>query len=155
LLNSKYIGSYASLLINNYISVGMMYNKTVLRDSGGWNEELKLEDHEFWLRLSKFQKFAYTNTVVSKYRFHEQNSHNIHKYELLKNNLEIMIHEKKYINDFNTQKEWREGYNISLLSLLLSKQFNLFYKYYKLGSDFEIYVITKIIRKVFGFFNDK
>lgn len=147
LLNSRYIGTYSSFLIGNYISVGMMYNKNILTDVGAWNEDLKLEDHELWLRLSKVQKFEYTNTIVSKYRFHANNSLYQHKKYLIENAIKMLMGEKKFIKQYNTQKEWNIAYNDNLLYFLKNRKFTLFLKYYRFDSCFLYHLIVKVLKK--------
>lgn len=148
LLNSKYIGTYSSLLICNYISVGMMYNKNILINIGAWSEDLKLEDHELWLRLSKVNKFEYTNTIVSKYRFHANNSVYQHKEYLIENTFKMLMAEKKFIKQYNTQKEWNIAYNNNLLYFLKNRNFTLFFKYHRFGSCFLYHLIGKVLKKL-------
>lgn len=148
LSNSKYIGSYSSLLRGNYLSVGMMYNKEVLLTIGGWNENLKLEDHELWLRLSKVYKFEYTNTIVSKYRFHENNTIRQYKEHLAINTAEMLLAEKKFIKKYGVKKEWAIAYNDNLLRFLKNKKFKLFIKYYDIKSSLISFTLKKIFRKI-------
>ncbi len=143
LLNSKYLGTYGSLLIGNYISVGMMYNKRVLQDIGAWNETLKLEDHELWLRMSKVQKFEYTHSIVSKYRFHETNTRNVDSEKLLMNSIEMLLNEKQYIQKENVKKEWFEAYNTALLGFIKIKKLKNFIKYYNFESSISYFIFKK------------
>lgn len=151
LLNSKYIGSYQSLLEGNYISVGIMFNKHVLLDVGAWNENLKLEDYELWLKMSKVFKIEYTNTIVSKYRFHDQNSYKSYKDILAINVAEILITEKQFIQQFDIRNTWNIAYNNNLLGFLKYKKYKLFFKYYQFSSDFFYYLFNKILKKLLRF----
>jgi glycosyltransferase involved in cell wall biosynthesis len=148
LLNSTYIGSYSSFLTGNYLSVGMMYNKQVLISIGGWNESLKLEDHELWLRLSKINKFEYTNTIVSKYRFHENNTIKQYKEHLAINTAEMLLSEKAFIKKYNTKNSWNKAYNDNLLRFLKYRKFKSFINYYDFKSSFLIYLFNKLLNKI-------
>lgn len=148
LLNLKYIGSYASLIKGNYLPVGMMFNKKTLLSVGAWNENLMLEDHDLWLRMSKVHKFEYTNTIVSKYRLHESNTLKKYKHILIKNAIKTLINEKKFIQQYGVKKEWQQAYNENLWTLLRDKEFSFFAKHYDIESSFLYFTIIKVFKKV-------
>ena len=149
LLNTKYIGSYYSLLIENYISVGIMMKKSALVGIGAWDENLKIEDYDLWLRLSKICKFEYTNTIVSRYRFHENNTIKQYASVLAEHTAEMLIKEKIYLNNDVTKKAWNTAYNNNLIRFLRYRKYNSFLKYYQFKSSFVFFIVKKIFVNFF------
>ncbi len=63
---------FKDLLNGNFIPANITMSKTdVLRKLGGFDENLKLEDYDMWLRVSRKYDFLYVQNAVGDYRILE------------------------------------------------------------------------------------
>lgn len=68
------------LLTNTYLlAPTVMIRKSCLDEVGAYDENLKVEDFDMWLRLSRKFKFGYLNVLAAYYRKHSGNSHGNYK----------------------------------------------------------------------------
>jgi GT2 family glycosyltransferase len=93
-------GSYRSLLEGNYIPGSLMIRTSAFKQLGGFDESLKLDDWEMWLRISSVSPIALIDGKLTQYRFHEQNS--IKTMDFTSDELKIFIRQRKicYMNNF-------------------------------------------------------
>lgn len=64
---------YERLLESNFIpAISVMVKKSVYEDLGGYDEALKFEDYDMWLRVAKKYKFYFLNAVTCSYRIHAE-----------------------------------------------------------------------------------
>jgi len=75
-LNLNTFGSYESLLFGNYIPSSIMVRKDVFIQTGKYEEGLKIEDWEMWLRISSKYRIGFINEYLSYYRRHPSNTVN-------------------------------------------------------------------------------
>ncbi len=47
----------------------------LIKEIGGWDENLTFEDYDMWLRLSQKYDFIYDDTKSCSYRMHSTNTH--------------------------------------------------------------------------------
>lgn len=148
LLNINYIGSYASILEGNYIPVGIMLNKTLLKDAGGWDDSMKMEDYDLWLRMSKKLKFTYVHEVVSKYRLHSTSTTKINKDQLYLDLIKTLKREHDYALESGIYHVWKKKYNSTLLYFLSKNNYKLIVHYYTAKSSFIYFIFKKIISRI-------
>lgn len=148
LLNINYIGSYASILEGNYIPVGIMLNKTLLKDVGGWDDGMKMEDYDLWLRMSKKLKFIYVHEVVSQYRLHATSTTKTNKDQLYLDLMKNLKREHDYALESGTYNVWKKKYNSTLLYFLEKKDYKLFVHYYTANSSFIYFIFKKIFSRI-------
>jgi len=86
--NLNSLNYYNELLKKNFIPAmsGLIRTETV-KSIGGYDENLMVEDHDMWLRLSSLYKFYFLDIKGAKYRIH---SNNLHK------KLRSIFHERRY-----------------------------------------------------------
>lgn len=66
--------SFQNLLEGNKIAVlTVLIRSSVLKEIGGFDESLYMEDWDMWLRISNKYKIAFSNEFVAFYRSHETN----------------------------------------------------------------------------------
>ena len=90
---------FKSLLSKNFIpALSVMLRTDMLKELGGYDENLVFEDWDMWLKLSSKYKVAYLNKPTALYRIHEksfmQNAANLQKL-----NRSYISMFKKYIGD--------------------------------------------------------
>ncbi len=68
---------YSNLLKRNIVpAMSVLIRTDTARKLGGYDEELKYEDHDFWLRiLANGDRAHFVNKINSSYRHHENNLH--------------------------------------------------------------------------------
>lgn len=78
---SKLDHSAASLFAGSYIStLTVMVRKACLEKSGSFDESLAIvEDYDLWLRIAKYYRIVYVDSLVAKYRVHPGNISRITK----------------------------------------------------------------------------
>ena len=60
---------FKDLLRGNFIPANITMSKTeILRSLGGFDENLKLEDYDMWLRVSRKYDFLYVSNAIGDYR---------------------------------------------------------------------------------------
>ena len=59
---------YQLMYVNRIVAVSVMYRKEVISAYGYHDESIMYEDYEYWLRLSRKEKFYYYNKPVALYR---------------------------------------------------------------------------------------
>lgn len=73
-LKSSMFGSYESLLKGNYITNGILVQKSAVLKTGGYTDKAPLEDWYMNLQLSKIGHFSFMNEVLFSYRWHQDNT---------------------------------------------------------------------------------
>lgn len=125
----KDFGSYKSLLLSNYIPIGLLVRTSIYEEVGFYAEGAMLEDIDLWLRVAKKHKMVFIDKVLAKYRLHSTNTVTLHKEALLVDYANILIREYGYCLENGLLKEWRfVMYNI-LLQFLKKRKFGLLAKY--------------------------
>lgn len=113
------------LLDRNIIPPGSMVRASVYKSIGVYDEHLKIEDYDMWLRASRATRFVFCNNVVSKYRIHGSNTIFTRRKHLFADNINLLLRERHLSMDgdevFILQKR--------LFYLVLS-----FYKSYRLDA---------------------
>ncbi|MFZ4930758.1 glycosyltransferase [Chryseobacterium sp. Mn2064] len=67
---------YKRLLDYNFLpAMSCVTKSSVIKEIGGWDENLTFEDYDMWLRLSQKYDFIYDNTQSCSYRMHNTNTH--------------------------------------------------------------------------------
>lgn len=67
---------YDRISKDNFIPAMSCLLKTeIIKNEGGWDENLTFEDYDMWLRLSKKFDFIYHNEKSCQYRLHSNNTH--------------------------------------------------------------------------------
>lgn len=123
-------GKYNIFLKYNHIcDLGCIFRKHPLFEVGLYNENVGLEDVDMWLKLSKKYRFKYIDLLVGAYRYHNNNSINIRKKQLLIDKCNIIKNEKDFCNKNNLQFDWTIGYFNLLILLFRSKMYSTFLKY--------------------------
>lgn len=90
---------FKSLLLKNFIpALSVMLRTDLLKELGGYDENLVFEDWDMWLKLSSKYKVAYLNKTTALYRIHE-NSFMQNAANLQKLNRSYISMFKKYIGD--------------------------------------------------------
>ena len=59
---------YQLMYGNAVVALSVMYRKEVINIYGYHDEDIMYEDYEYWLRISRTEKFYYYNQVVALYR---------------------------------------------------------------------------------------
>lgn len=67
-------GSYASLLVGNYILPGLLLRRRAVLEVGGYDPQCVMEDYDLWLKLAKCHRFRFVDRVLSHYRWHGKNT---------------------------------------------------------------------------------
>jgi glycosyltransferase involved in cell wall biosynthesis len=90
-------GTYGSLLLGNYIPSSIMLRRSIFEKVGYFNINLKVEDWDMWLRVSREKRIALYPEPLTYYRFHETNSvKNLD--EMFKGSLLTFFEQEKYCN---------------------------------------------------------
>lgn len=77
---------YDRMSRDNFIPAMSCLLKTeIVKNEGGWDENLTFEDYDMWLRLSKNYDFIYHHEKSCQYRLHSNNTHK--KRSILDNSL--------------------------------------------------------------------
>ncbi|WP_312300287.1 glycosyltransferase [Chryseobacterium sp.] len=75
-LNIESGNFYKKLLDYNFLPAMSCVTKSALiKEIGGWDENLTFEDYDMWLRLSQKYDFIYDDTKSCSYRMHSTNTH--------------------------------------------------------------------------------
>lgn len=106
----EHFGTYESLLFGNYIAGSLMIKKTVFDTVGLFNEQLKIEDWDMWLRVSAKYKIGYINEFLSYYRKHSQNTMK-QVTSIQKDPFITLMKQKEYCLQNNKSKLFRQAYN--------------------------------------------
>ena len=90
---------FNSLLSKNFIpALSVMLKTDLLKELGGYDENLVFEDWDMWLKLSSRYKVAYLNMPTALYRIHDKSFMQIEA-NLQKLNRSYISMFKKYIGD--------------------------------------------------------
>ncbi|MDF2802135.1 MAG: hypothetical protein K0S61_2038 [Anaerocolumna sp.] len=131
---------FKKLMKGNFINtVGMMIRKEAYEKYGLYDEGLRFEDYDMWLRLARFEKFGYINAPLVYYRRGDSSLTNIHSRNA-KNKFKFMvvgtreIFEKhlKYIDKMDRSHYRKYFYNHILRDIIKYDYFDLFYKWVRL-----------------------
>lgn len=67
---------YKKLLYYNFLpAMSCVTKSSLIKEIGGWDENLTFEDYDMWLRLSQNYDFIYDDTKSCSYRMHTTNTH--------------------------------------------------------------------------------
>lgn len=126
-------GDHYASLINRIIVAAptVLIKKEVLNTTGGYNEELDYEDHDYFLRAAKHYTFIYQPYVTVNYRVLESSlsNHDVYPVKYFKNLFIV------FYNNYDNRKLYKKQFNDKLLfciknlySLNYRKSFSLFAK---------------------------
>ncbi len=113
-----------------------LYKTEVYEKIGYYDPNLKFEDTDFWLRLTKYYEVGYINKIHTYYRWHEENlsgSKNLLKFyneeliEIFKKNIDDKVLEKIVI-----LKMYRKSFLRAFRTLQVKYFFKFLLKYIKL-----------------------
>ncbi len=96
LKNKNYFLSYESFIDGNYVPSGILINKSILLDLNGYDENVLLEDFDFYLKVSKKFSILHIPEVLANYRIHNKNSVFINCKNLRLSHLHLLQRERKY-----------------------------------------------------------
>jgi glycosyltransferase involved in cell wall biosynthesis len=129
------------LLNSNFIpAMSVLIKTNIVKELGGYDENITYEDYDLWLRISRKYKFYYSDYVSCKYRLHNNNMHSspefkqqqlINSYNIFKKHIDLTIPNKKLKNIIKKMYEsgsYKE-YNNDILSLKLNSDVTFFLKY--------------------------
>ncbi|WP_326981887.1 glycosyltransferase [Chryseobacterium sp. MYb264] len=75
-LNLESGNFYERLLSDNFLpAMSCLIKSSLVKEIGGWDENLTFEDYDMWLRLSQKYNFIYDDTKSCSYRIHSTNTH--------------------------------------------------------------------------------
>ncbi|TWP31195.1 glycosyltransferase [Apibacter muscae] len=106
-LSNPFTGNvYQELFKGNFIpAMSIMIKKNILLDIGYFDERLKYEDFDMWLRIAEKYKIIYSEYISVKYRIRENSlSNRISKIEWILDN--IRIYKKHKNRDIILRKEY-------------------------------------------------
>ncbi|MBF9153052.1 glycosyltransferase [Novosphingobium jiangmenense] len=107
--------NYRELLVSNWIpAMGLLYKAAALHSLGGFDENLKFEDWDLLLRLSRRYKIHFVGQELFEYRLHGDNLHN--NMPVMLDGLEAMFAKHPRMNSF--QEFVRAGSDRSMRRLL-------------------------------------
>lgn len=109
-INSFYrdkIGTFESLVEGNYIPGSLMIKKSVFQKIEMFDEHLRMEDWDMWLRISNLHKIGYNDKQLTQYRFHNSNTIGSSYFlESFKTEVLIILYKaKKYCSDKRVLKK--------------------------------------------------
>lgn len=108
---------YRELLVSNWIpAMGLLYKTSALHALGGFDENLKFEDWDLLLRLSRRYKIHFIGRFLFEYRLHSTNLHS--NMGVMLDGLEAMFAKHPRMDSF--QKFVRAGSDRSMRRLLRS-----------------------------------
>lgn len=109
---------FDDLLDGNFIpAMSALIKKSIFNDIGIYDENLKYEDYDIWLRISKKHKIIYSNYISCSYRLHSLSYSNTSS-EWEKDNIKI------YAKHLDNQKA-REKFLSLLIKLYLTNERNI------------------------------
>ena len=145
-------GSYQSLLLGNYIPVGLLVKRNALFEAGLYNEDFIIQDLDMWFKISKNHKMIFENKILSHYRLHGNNTVTRQSSLIKKSNLELLLREKEYSYACGYQQNWNLGFLSILLKGPLKLTYDDFFSYFKhlqfgdLLKSMPRYLINEILR---------
>ncbi|MFN4915163.1 MAG: glycosyltransferase [Sphingomonadales bacterium] len=83
-------GKYCSLIKGNYIPSSLLIRKSVFEKTGLFDEALKTEDWDMWLRISAVSPIVHLDEKLTKYRWHSLNTIKTYK-DFEKDTIKIYI----------------------------------------------------------------
>lgn len=112
-------GLFKRLMLGNHIAAPTVLRKReVYKKNGLHDETIPYEDYEYWLRISRKEKFYYLNEPVALYRKVETSVTNFHSQKGLEKLQKIMDVDyqikEKYIHELSESEQktcWREYYS--------------------------------------------
>jgi alpha-1,3-rhamnosyltransferase len=127
-LPERDFGSYKSLLLGNYIPIGLLVRSSIYEDVGYYPAGVMLEDLDLWLRVAKKYKIVFLNRVLAHYRIHPTNTASLYKERLLMDFLNLLIKERLYCLENSLIREWRLIMCTVLFQFVLRRKFSFFIK---------------------------
>lgn len=124
-------GTYETLLGGNYFVSSLMLKKSVWDKVGLFNEELKMEDWDMWLRVSQACRIHFLDKKLMYYRLHDNNS---------VNQREVMISD--FYKTFALQKKNCYG---SPYEKIFIKQYKILFK--KALNPYKVKVVNFLIEE--------
>lgn len=96
-------GSYASLLVGNYIPNGCLIRKSIFEIISPFTNEAPLEDYYLMLQISKYSKMKYLPLPLFHYRWHSNNTAS-QRAKMIEKTQQTFFYEVKHIRDFKDPK---------------------------------------------------
>lgn len=100
---SDEFGSYASLLIGNYIPNGYLIRKSIFEKIGPFTNDAPLEDYYLMLQLSKYSKMKYIPLPLFYYRWHSNNTAG-QRAKMIEKTRQTFFYEVKLIKEIKDPK---------------------------------------------------
>lgn len=112
-------GMFKRLMLGNYIAAPtVLIRRDVFMKNGLHDETIPYEDYEYWLRISRKERFYYLNEAVALYRKGETSVTNFRSkrgFEKLQRMIDVDYRIKeKYIHELSEDEQktcWREYYS--------------------------------------------
>lgn len=109
--NIEKIGSYESLLFDNYIPGSLMIKTSVFNKIGTFNESYSIEDWDMWLRISAHYKIGFIDQNLAFYRRHITNSMKVLPAEIRRNAMfNTFLNQKEYCYSNKRKKLFHRAY---------------------------------------------
>lgn len=109
---------YEQILRKNMIpALSVLYKKSALAKVDFFDENLRLEDWDIYLKMLKNGNFKFVNNVLGYYRYHGENSIIKENKRLLTDTLIILNKNKQFAFDNNFTNIWVESYYDAVYSL--------------------------------------
>jgi GT2 family glycosyltransferase len=96
---------------NFIVAPGVLIDADKVKEVGGFNERILIEDWDLWLRLSQRYKVAYVKEHLVYYRRHNKNTSTASNLSFLKSVLEVL-------DQYNGHKHYRESGDRAMKELI-------------------------------------
>jgi len=148
----KDFGKYDMLVKFNHISAqGNMIRKSSILAVGKFQENLRLEDVDLWLKLSKLFKMKFFDSIVAEYRYHDLNSIKLDKLGLMVDRVTLLFREKKYCNMQGFNLSWNSRFVVLYKEAIANKQWLLAIKMlravnFDIGKSIAMHIFKRIFK---------
>ncbi|MBI4178981.1 glycosyltransferase family 2 protein [bacterium] len=99
-------GSYASLILGNYVPNGWLMRPACIAAVGGYTFGLMLDDWTLLLKLAKKYRIAFAGSVLAKYRLHGGNVTAVHEQKINLDTAIVLLQERPYCLEHGYEREW-------------------------------------------------
>ncbi|MFA6057933.1 MAG: glycosyltransferase [Taibaiella sp.] len=146
---------FEKLMAGNFIAaLTAMIKAEVYKKVGNYDEEIWIEDWEFWLRAAQCYKFAYISASLAYYRMHSSNI-SADKPKMAKGEWDILMKydkEGKYrksVNNFVRDRFFNVSNKKEMLQLysIYPYKSNVLYLFLKLGMPRKFYRLYQLVFK--------
>jgi alpha-1,3-rhamnosyltransferase len=100
-------GNYRSLIIGNYLPVGILLRRECIIEVGGYDPNCAVDDHDLWLKLAKNYRFKFVDRALSHYRRHGQNTILTKAHQIKFDQLLLMVREAEFCAEQGLTEIWR------------------------------------------------